>query len=155
MPGRQSANPAYHLPSQRDGSASRLTNITRYLVGYTVEEVERELILNSLDHYDGCRTHAANVLGISIRCMRNKIAQYTALGMMVTAPGRRNDLNDRISPDCVSCGLPMRFARSIPPGLGGSSESPIFHCEPCGLLLEDSAVAAAANAGAVRAGLVN
>jgi hypothetical protein len=87
--------------------------------------------------------------------MRNKIAQYAALGMMVTAPSRRNDLNDRHSQDCVSCGLPMRFGRSIPPGLGGSSESPIFHCEPCGLLFGDSAVPAAANAGPVRASFMN
>jgi hypothetical protein len=155
MPGSQSAKPTHHLPSQRDRGASRLTNITRYLVGYTVEEVERELILNSLDHYDGCRTRAANVLGISVRSMRNKIAQYTALGMTVTAPGRRNDLNDRHSPDCVSCGLPMRLARSIPSGRGGPSELPLFYCEPCRLLVGDSAMAVAANAGTARASFMN
>jgi hypothetical protein len=146
MPGRQSDDRTYHLPSQWDTSASRLTNITRDLVGYTVEEVERELILNSLEQFDGCRTRAANVLGISVRCMRNKIAQYAASGMMVRAPGGRSYLNEGHPPDCVSCGLPMRLA---------SSESPIFHCTPCGLLIGESAMAAAASAGVARAGLVN
>jgi DNA-binding NtrC family response regulator len=46
------------------------------LVGRTVAEVERELILNTLDHCLGNRTHAANVLGISIRTLRNKLKEY-------------------------------------------------------------------------------
>lgn len=46
------------------------------LVGRTVAAVERELILNTLDHCLGNRTHAANVLGISIRTLRNKLKEY-------------------------------------------------------------------------------
>ena len=45
-------------------------------VGKTVAEVERELILNTLDHCLGNRTHAANILGISIRTLRNKLKDY-------------------------------------------------------------------------------
>jgi two-component system response regulator FlrC len=53
------------------------------LVGRKVEEVERELIINTLDHCLGNRTHAANILGISIRTLRNKLKQYTDEGVAV------------------------------------------------------------------------
>lgn len=60
---------------------------TRSLVGRTVADVERELILDTLDHCLGNRTHAANILGISIRTLRNKLHQYSAEGFVVPAPG--------------------------------------------------------------------
>ncbi|MDC0073223.1 sigma-54 dependent transcriptional regulator [Alphaproteobacteria bacterium] len=47
------------------------------LVGRTVAEVERSLIIDTLDHCLGNRTHAAKILGISIRTLRNKLKQYT------------------------------------------------------------------------------
>jgi DNA-binding NtrC family response regulator len=46
------------------------------LVGRTVASVEKELILDTLDYCLGNRTHAANILGISIRTLRNKLKQY-------------------------------------------------------------------------------
>jgi two-component system, response regulator FlrC len=49
--------------------------------------VERELILDTLDHVLGNRTHAAKILGISIRTLRNKLNEYTDAGVMVAAPG--------------------------------------------------------------------
>jgi DNA-binding NtrC family response regulator len=42
-----------------------------------VGEVERELILDTLDHCLGNRTQAAQILGISIRTLRNKLKQYS------------------------------------------------------------------------------
>lgn len=42
----------------------------------SVSEVEKELILDTLDHCLGNRTHAANILGISIRTLRNKLKEY-------------------------------------------------------------------------------
>ncbi|MFO0109810.1 MAG: sigma-54-dependent transcriptional regulator [Alphaproteobacteria bacterium] len=47
------------------------------LIGRTVGEVERELILDTLDHCLGNRTQAAQILGISIRTLRNKLKQYS------------------------------------------------------------------------------
>ena len=47
------------------------------LVGRTVADVERELILETLRHRGGNRTHAANMLGISIRTLRNKLNEYS------------------------------------------------------------------------------
>jgi len=53
----------------------------------TVADVERELILDTLSHCLGNRTHAANILGISIRTLRNKLKQYGEEGFPVPAPG--------------------------------------------------------------------
>jgi len=60
---------------------------TSGLVGRTVAEVERDLILETLSHTLGNRTHAANILGISIRTLRNKLKQYSDEGVPVPMPG--------------------------------------------------------------------
>jgi two-component system, response regulator FlrC len=56
------------------------------LVGRTVADVERDLILETLQHCLGNRTHAANILGISIRTLRNKLQQYRQEGVPVPPP---------------------------------------------------------------------
>lgn len=58
---------------------------TPTLVGRTVDSVEQELILDTLSHCLGNRTHAANILGISIRTLRNKLKQYSEQGVHVPA----------------------------------------------------------------------
>jgi two-component system response regulator FlrC len=62
--------------------------VTRGLVGRTVADVERDLILDTLDHCLGNRTHAAKILGISIRTLRNKLSEYVASGVPVAEPGQ-------------------------------------------------------------------
>lgn len=57
------------------------------LVGQTVAEVERSLIIDTLDHCLGNRTHAATILGISIRTLRNKLKQYGDEGFNIPSPG--------------------------------------------------------------------
>ncbi|MFC7331723.1 sigma-54-dependent transcriptional regulator [Rhodocista pekingensis] len=59
---------------------------TQALVGRTVAEVERDLILDTLSHTLGNRTHAATILGISIRTLRNKLKQYSEEGIAVPPP---------------------------------------------------------------------
>ncbi len=49
---------------------------TESIIGKTIAEVEREMIINTLDYCLGNRTQAANILGISIRTLRNKLNQY-------------------------------------------------------------------------------
>jgi two-component system response regulator FlrC len=61
-------------------AAMAAEQVTRNLVGRTVAEVERDLILETLKHCLGNRTHAANILGISIRTLRNKLNEYAADG---------------------------------------------------------------------------
>ncbi len=63
------------------------------MIGKTVAEVERDLIISTLDHCLGNRTHAANILGISIRTLRNKLKQYSQDG--VTVPGSAQDQERR------------------------------------------------------------
>jgi DNA-binding NtrC family response regulator len=67
--------------------ASEPSEVVPMLVGATVEEVERELMLQTLARCEGNRTHAARVLGVSVRTMRNKIKQYSADGIDVPASG--------------------------------------------------------------------
>ena len=61
--------------------------VTRGFVGRTVAQVECDLILDTLDHCLGNRTHAAKILGISIRTLRNKLNEYVASGLEVAEPG--------------------------------------------------------------------
>ena len=42
----------------------------------SLKEIEKNVILNTLDHTDGNRTHAAEILGISVRTLRNKMNEY-------------------------------------------------------------------------------
>jgi DNA-binding NtrC family response regulator len=65
--------------------------VTRVLVGRTVADVERDLILETLKHCLGNRTHAANILGISIRTLRNKLNEYAADGVPVPPPHGGSD----------------------------------------------------------------
>jgi two-component system response regulator FlrC len=60
--------------------------VTRTLVGRTVADVERDLILETLKHCLGNRTHASNILGISIRTLRNKLNEYAAEGVPIPPP---------------------------------------------------------------------
>jgi len=57
------------------------------MVGRTVAAVERNLIIDTLQHCRGNRTHAANILGISIRTLRNKLKLYNEQGFQVPTPG--------------------------------------------------------------------
>ena len=50
-------------------------------VGLTVREVEKRLILKTLEACDGNRTSAADMLGISSRTLRNKLHEYGMAGI--------------------------------------------------------------------------
>lgn len=75
-------------PGYGNGGNGGAGNTTlQALIGRTVADVERDLILETLTHCLGNRTHAANILGISIRTLRNKLKQYGDEGRPVAAPG--------------------------------------------------------------------
>ena len=74
-------------PSPADRAVQSAEAVTRGLVGRTVADVERDLILDTLDHCLGNRTHAARILGISIRTLRNKLSEYLSAGIAVAEPG--------------------------------------------------------------------
>jgi DNA-binding NtrC family response regulator len=68
-----------------DSQALSPHQIVPMLIGSTVEAIERELVLQTLARCDGNRTHAARVLGLSVRTMRNKIRQYATDGIDIPA----------------------------------------------------------------------
>lgn len=51
-------------------------DIMSLLVGKTIIEVEKDLILYTLLHCQGNKTRAAKMLGISVRTLRNKLIKY-------------------------------------------------------------------------------
>ncbi len=57
------------------------TNRTVDFSGNTLANMERTLIIDTLKHTMGNRTVAANILGISIRTLRNKLKQYQDEGL--------------------------------------------------------------------------
>jgi len=73
-------------------AAQMADSISRSFVGRTVSDVERDLILDTLDHVLGNRTHAANILGISIRTLRNKLNQYADEGLAIPNPGEQRKI---------------------------------------------------------------
>jgi two-component system, response regulator FlrC len=72
-------------PAQTPAANSGLGGIAS-LVGRRMVEVEQDLIIETLGHTLGNRTHAATILGISIRALRNKLRDYAAHGVAVPPP---------------------------------------------------------------------
>ena len=81
--------PSVAAPTPPRGRSGRPRPHARALVGRTVADVERDLIIDTLHHCLGNRTHAATILGISIRTLRNKLKQYSEEGVRRPAAGRR------------------------------------------------------------------
>ena len=65
--------PEYLILEETFAEASRQPSL---MAGMTVREMEKELIFNTLNTVDDNRTHAAKMLGISIRTLRNKLNEY-------------------------------------------------------------------------------
>ncbi len=80
-PGEGRADPGSAMTGGADADMA-----TPSLVGRTVADVERDLILETLRRCLGNRTHAAAILGISVRTLRNKLAVYAAEGLDVPPP---------------------------------------------------------------------
>ncbi|MBI1327361.1 MAG: AAA domain-containing protein [Alphaproteobacteria bacterium] len=83
--GSVTAASAPAASSTASGGSSNVQNpgAVSNLIGRTISDVERDMIINTLDHCLGNRTHAANILGISIRTLRNKLAEYRESGLSI------------------------------------------------------------------------
>lgn len=66
------------LSNDADLSDSKALN---WMPGQTLDDIERGVILEALTYHQGNRTHTAKALGISIRTLRNKLADYRRLGI--------------------------------------------------------------------------
>jgi DNA-binding NtrC family response regulator len=88
LPDGTQVGPQNNLPNTVSAAVQAASVVaTRGLVGRTVADVERDLILDTLDHCLGNRTHAANILGISIRTLRNKLREYSQSGLAIPNHG--------------------------------------------------------------------
>jgi len=66
-----------HFTSQAPADTpQRASRAARSLVGQTLQDVERHLILQTLRHCGGNRTRTARMLGVSLRTVRNKLRAY-------------------------------------------------------------------------------
>jgi DNA-binding NtrC family response regulator len=90
LPDGQPLSAGSHGAAGYDSPAARAAQtadaVTRAHVGQTVAQMEKALILDTLSHCLGNRTHAANILGISIRTLRNKLNEYADEGTQIIAP---------------------------------------------------------------------
>jgi DNA-binding NtrC family response regulator len=76
-PSLEAAAPA----SSESGSAPTPADdpdVVRFSVGTTVEEAEKGLILRTLEHTRNNKTRAAEILGISLKTLHNKLKEYGA-----------------------------------------------------------------------------
>jgi DNA-binding NtrC family response regulator len=69
--GQPAATPAAPTPAGDEGRIS-------FQVGTTVEEAEKGLILRTLEHTRNNKTRAAEILGISLKTLHNKLKEYGA-----------------------------------------------------------------------------
>ncbi len=59
--------------------SEKCTDLTDNFIVGSLKEIEQKAIMRALDQTDGNRTHAASVLGISVRTLRNKLNEYKKL----------------------------------------------------------------------------
>ena len=62
-------------------TSGQIAVVSGWKPGSTLDQIERKVILEALKHHDGNRTHTAKALGISIRTLRNKLAEYRVMGI--------------------------------------------------------------------------
>jgi len=62
-------------------SESALGDDRSWMPGKTLNDIERNVIIEALKYHQGNRTHTAKALGISIRTLRNKLAEYRTIGI--------------------------------------------------------------------------
>ena len=84
-----------HLPAFLQGTAAKAATVEssthaaqapstsdvggiRFQIGTTVEEAEKGLILHTLEHTRNNKTRAAEILGISLKTLHNKLKEYGA-----------------------------------------------------------------------------
>ncbi len=81
----ESPSPAKEQPPQKISDTIKNPGAVEAYIGRPLADLERDMILDTLEHTLGNRTHAANILGISIRTLRNKLNQYKDEGVDIPA----------------------------------------------------------------------
>jgi two-component system response regulator FlrC len=68
---------AADIPLADDDSGAEFAGAEDFSAG-SLKEMEQKMIFKTLDQTEGNRTHAAKILGISVRTLRNKLNEYKA-----------------------------------------------------------------------------
>ena len=87
----------FHLTTASRG------RIPRFTVGLTVREMDRDRVFRDLCVTDVNRSGAAQLLGLSVRTMRNKITEYSAEGVKIRP--LKDGFIAPIGTSRVACGL--------------------------------------------------
>ena len=70
----------HDLPEEFQSIAQVDTGYVKMRLGSTLEEMERELILRTIEFANGNKTRAAQVLGVSAKTLYNKLERYGSQG---------------------------------------------------------------------------
>jgi transcriptional regulator with PAS, ATPase and Fis domain len=73
----RTAAPATSTATATDTTAAQ-SDLVQFSIGTTVEEAEKGLILRTLEHTKNNKTRAAEILGISLKTLHNKLKEYGA-----------------------------------------------------------------------------
>ncbi|MGD8678954.1 MAG: sigma-54 dependent transcriptional regulator [Lysobacterales bacterium] len=65
------------LPENIPSRGAPTGDYLRVPVGYSLKEVERRMILATLDHFDGDKPKAAETLGVSLKTLYNRLKTYS------------------------------------------------------------------------------
>ena len=106
-------------------SYSSRRRLARRLVGSPISVVERDLILETLAHTHGNRTLTAQLLGVSVRSLRNKISEYSAEGFYIPRHERRGKGAETIVPANTH---PKDKAAAMPVALASMSRVAASDC---------------------------
>jgi DNA-binding NtrC family response regulator len=79
-PSVVAVSPALAAPAPAAAPAAEDDSAIRFTVGTTVEAAERGLILRTLEHTRNNKTKAAEILGISLKTLHNKLKEYGGKG---------------------------------------------------------------------------
>ncbi|MFN7685948.1 MAG: sigma-54 interaction domain-containing protein [Oligoflexia bacterium] len=69
--------------SKQESLSGQVVDLSGWSPGRTLNQIEKNVILDALKYHQGNRTHTARSLGISIRTLRNKLADYRRDGLEV------------------------------------------------------------------------
>ena len=78
IPAFLKGRPAAETGAASNGAVEEDTGSVRFSIGTTVEDAEKGLILRTLEHTHNNKTRAAEILGISLKTLHNKLKEYGA-----------------------------------------------------------------------------
>ena len=82
---RPAEGAAVAVAAMRPAAADEMDAV-KFPIGTTVEDAEKGLILRTLEHTKNNKTRAAEILGISLKTLHNKLKEYGAKELANTAP---------------------------------------------------------------------